>query len=228
MDFGAVLEKQWKLVLGVLVAALVVTGVVVVANAQSAQKEKKAQESYFAVEKQYLDLKTKQSNPDPKAKDQAPVDFTAVKAAFEKVITDHPQSIAAQMAALHIASLLVEEKNFDAALATLQKVESKDKGLVNTLVQQQIGQLLADKEKCTEAITVWQKIIDRKEAAFLHNETKIQQALCYTKINDLKKAEEILTNLANQNANQDMGNSSASKEAEKYLRLIQFKKASGT
>ncbi|MBY0553434.1 tetratricopeptide repeat protein [bacterium] len=228
MDFAKVLEKQWKLLLGSLGVVIVIGAVFTLISVKATQKEKSAQESYFAVEKKLIDLKTKKATPPTKDQKTEVVDFTQVKQDLEKVMIDYPGSVASQMAGLHLANLLVEDKNFDLALTTLQKIENKDKGLVNTLIQQQIGQLLADKEKCQEAITVWQKIVERKEAAFIHNETQIQQALCYTKLNDLKKAEEILTNLANKSANPEMGANSSSKEAEKYLRLIQFKKASGT
>lgn len=223
------LEANWKILVGVF-AALVIGGAAVAFTGHfSAEKEKKAQESYFNVEKKLFELKAKQAAPPAgDTKKAEPVDFTNVKRDLEKVIADYPRSVAAQMAALHLAGLLSEEKKFDDALSTLQKVESKEKGLVNTLVQQQIGQLLADKDKCTEAIGVWQKILDRKEAAFIHPELKLQQALCYSKTNDLKKAEEILTNLASQAANEAMGPNTTAKEAEKYLRLLQFKKASGT
>jgi len=228
------LEANWKILVGVF-AALVIGGAAVAFTGHfSAEKEKKAQEAYFNVEKKLYELKAKQATPpagDTKttdAKKNEPVDFTAVKNDLVKVMTDYPRSVAAQMAALHLAGLMTEEKKFDEALATLQKAENKEKGLVNTLIQQQIGQLLADKDKCTEAIAVWQKILDRKEAAFIHSELKLQQALCYSKTNDLKKAEEILTNLAAQAPNEAMGQSTTAKEAEKYLRLIQFKKASGT
>ena len=227
------IEKQWKLIVGAAGFVVLVGAVITLVSIRATQKEKSAQESYFTVEKKLNDLK----NPKPEAptadkkekpKSEAPVNYTQIKKDLEKVSTDFPGSIASQMAALHVANILVDEKNTDAALATLQKVENKDRGLVNTLVQQQIGQLLADKQKCPEAIAIWQKIIERREASFIHNETKLQQALCYSKMNDFKRAEEILTNLANQTANPDMSNSATSKEAEKYLRLIQFKKASGT
>ncbi len=228
MNFSKFIEKQWKLVLSITAAIALVAVVIGFSSIRATQKEKSAQESYFVVEKNLLELKNKKTHPDTGVKTEAVVDFSQVKKDLEKVMTDFPGSIASQMAAVHFANLLIEEKNFDLALTTLQKVQNNDKGLVNTLVQQQIGQLLADKEKCKEAIEVWQKIVDRKEAEFIHSETKIQQALCYTKLNDLKKAEEILTNLSNQSANPEIGNSTSSKEAEKYLRLIQFKKASGT
>lgn len=232
MEFTKFLENQWKLILGVAGSLLVVGAAVTLASLRSTEREKSAQESYFAVEKKLNDLKNKKTEGPPDTKIEKiknePVDYTQVKKDLEKVISDFPASIASQMAALHLAGLLVEEKNTDSALAYLQKVENKDRGLVNTLVQQQIGQLLADKERCNEAIAIWQKIVERREAGFIHNETKIQQALCYTRLNDFKKAEEILTNLANQSANPDLSNTASSKEAEKYLRLIQFKKASGT
>jgi predicted negative regulator of RcsB-dependent stress response len=229
MDFAKLIEKQWKLILSAFATILVLGAVLVFVSYKGTQKEKAAQESYFAVEKKLIDLKSKKAAPPAKDQKTEVVDFSQVKTELEKVMNGYPGTIACQMAGLHLAHLLLEEKNFDLALSTLQKVENKDKGLVNTLVQQQMGQLLADKEKCQDAITIWQKIVDRKEASFIHNETKIQQALCYTKLNNLVKAEEILTKLANLPPSAEMGNvNTTSKEAEKYLRLIQFKKASGT
>lgn len=226
MSFVSVLEKQWKLILSLAAAVIIFVGALAYMSMHSVKKEKVAQESYFAVEKKLNDIRNAQMNPAAGA--AASADFTAVKAEFESIMADYPGTVAAQMAALHLANLLVQEKNFDLALAHLQKVENTDKGLVNTLVQQQIGQLQADKNQCKEAIETWEKILKRKEAEFLHGELKLQQALCYTELNDLQKAEEILTNLANQTVNPDMASSSVAKEAEKYLRLIQFKKASGT
>ncbi len=232
MEFNKFMEKQWKLIVGVLGVIVVAGAIATLLTVRVSQKEHSAQERYFAAEKKMNDLKNKKSDPlaaDKKEKAKPEViDYSGVKKDLEKIIVDFPGSIASQMAALHISNILVDEKNTDSALATLQKVTNTDRGLVNTLVQQQIGQLLADKDKCSEAIAIWQKIIERKEASFIHNETKIQQALCYTKLKDFKRAEEILTNLANQSVNVDMSNTASTKEAEKYLRLIQFKKASGT
>lgn len=224
MEFIKFFEKQWKLLIGVLLAGAIAGAVFVLVSTQSLNKEKLAQENYFIVEKNLLELKEKQTTA------KVGVDFSQSKKDLEKIISDYPGSVAAQMAAIHYAKLLADEKNFDAALSVLQKAENKDKGMVNTLVQQQIGQLLADKNECLRAIEVWQKIINRKEAAFIHGETKIQQALCYAKLNDLKKAEEILTKLANQSSsiNSETAADHSVKEAEKYLRLIQFKKASGS
>ncbi len=228
---SSLIEKNWKLVVGLFVVIIIGGGVWSAVSISNTNKEQKAQESYFLAEKAYLDLKNKAAAPDTAAKDKkpaTPADYTNSKTAFEKVIQDYPKSKAGQMAALYLSEILISEKNPDQALSVLQKVENNDQGLVNTLVQQQIGHMQADKNLCSEAVVTWEKIVKRKEASFLHNEIKVQQALCYQKMNDNKKAEELLTNLANQKQDNALENSAVSKEAEKYLRLIQFKKASGT
>lgn len=219
------LEKNWKLVAGVFLA-FVIGGVAFgLISAQGTKNEQQAQASYFKAEKKYLELKAKNAAAADATKKAD--DVKTVKADFENVISNYPGSKAAQMSAVYLSDILISENNKDLALTTLQKVQNSDSGLINTLVQQQIGSLLADQNKCADALTVWQKIIDRKQAQFLHNSIRLQQALCYQKTNDSKKAEEILTNLANQKS--DLNNSeSTAKEAEKYLRLIQYKKASGT
>lgn len=227
------LEKQWKLITGALAFVIILGGIFIFVSYKNEQKEKKAQESYFAVEKKLFELKAKKetkptSSKDKKNQPEAPVDFTQIKKDLENVIQIHPGTVASQMAAIHLSSMLIEDKQFDLALENLKKAQNSKKGLVSTLVEQQIGQLMADQNNCQEAVNVWQKIVNRKEASFIHNEVKLQQALCYTKMNDLKKAEDILTQLANQVANPGMNEASNAKEAEKYLRLIQFKKASGT
>lgn len=230
MSKNNLFETYWKPVALVFVAFVVGGGAVTLLNNRSVDKEKKAQEVYFSAEKKMNEALYK--NEDPTKPDAKKIDekvsLGQAKEEFEKVMAQFPQSIAAQMSALHLAKMATQDKNFEQALSLLQKVESKDAGLINTLVQQQIGQILADQDKCVEAIGVWQKIVDKKEALFIHDEIKIQQALCYSKTNDFKKAEEILTNLANKVASPEMGLSTSSKEAEKYLRLLQFKKASGT
>ncbi len=233
MNLMSVIEKNWKLIAGIFVLFVVGGSLIAGVTYQKIRKEQLAQENYFLSEKKFLELKTKKTDPaNPaqtnKVKNDEPVDYSTVKKDFEKVITDYPGSKAAQMSAVYLSDILISEKNNALALSTLQKAENGDSGLINTLVQQQIGLLLANQDKCSEALQVWQKIIDRKQANFIHNETRIQQALCYKKMNDSKKAEEILTNLANQKPEAGFETSATSKEAEKYLRLFQFRKASGT
>lgn len=234
MDFATFLEKYWKVISGAFVALVTVGIAVALISGLATKKEQQAQSNYFLAEKKYFEIKgktAKNSDPTGQSKgsnEKLPADYTEVKADFEKVMADFPGSKAAQMSAVYLSDILASENKKDQALATLQKAENNDSGLINTLVQQQIGLFLADQGKCSEAIVLWQKVIDRKQAQFLHNNARLQQALCYQKMNDSKKAEEILTNLANQKMDGNLEVSSTAKEAEKYLRLILFKKASGT
>lgn len=225
MSLANVLEQQWKFIVGILVVIAVCAGVFALVSINSTKTEKLAQESYFLAEKKLVDLKNRQQEA---AQQPVIADYAVIKADFGKIVADYPQSIAAQMAGLHLAGILASENNTSEALATLEKVETSSKNLTNTLVQQQRAQLLADSGKCDEAVKLWDNVIKRKEAAFLHSESKLQQALCFTQLNELQKAEEILTQLVNETVNPEIGNSSVPKEAEKYLRLIQFKKVSGT
>ena len=228
MDYMKIIENNLKTIVVVFVAFVVGGAAVAFVANNNKSKEKQAQESYYLVEKSFYELKAKKETPpNPTAKVE-PVDFTKSKQDFEKIISTYPKSIAAQMSALNLASILIDENKSTEALNVLKNVETKSSSMVSYLVQQQIGLLLADQDKCQEAIDTWEKVIKSSEASFLHAELQLQQALCYSKLNNSQKAEAILMNLSNQSANPEMGDATTAKEAEKYLRLLQFKKASGT
>ncbi len=249
----SLIEKNWKLILGICIVLILGGAGVVIQSTLSISKEKNAQENFFLIEKKFSDYKTKKDDVEKetpektstkantksktlvidksKTEKETPENLAnqleSIKKEFESFITNNPNSKATQMAALYFAEISRLQNNTDAALNILLKVQNNDSGLVNTLVQQQIGQLLANSEKYQEAIDIWQKIINRTEAKFLHNELKIQQALCYQKLNNMNKAEELLTNIANQKSDNQTDTPSV-KEAARYLRLLQFKKVSGT
>lgn len=211
------IEKHWKLMAGGFLALVIIGLGVMGAMYLGQSKELSAQEEYFLVEKNYLSNLAEKKDTD------------GDKSALENLITKYPKTKAAQMSALYLSELYTKENNLDAALTVLQKYQNNSSGLVGVLVQQKTGQILADLGKCDEAIKGWQKIIDQKSASFLHSEVKLQQALCYRKNNDLKKAEEILTNVANQKLDiNDRSGEVIIRTAEKYLRLLQVQKASGS
>jgi thioredoxin-like negative regulator of GroEL len=104
-------------------------------------------------------------------------------------------------------------------------MESSSNALTSVLIQKKIGSLLADNNQCAEALKTWDNLLKSSSAKFAHSEVKIMQSLCYSKMNDLKKAEEILNSVKNDKSE---GVAEYAQQAEKILRLIQFKKASGT
>ncbi len=242
------LEKNIKAIaagFGILIIAGI--GWAIMAG-QKKQKETAAQEKFAQIESEYTKYKESQNqltqmmtmakNSKDAAKTatadkKAEAELTATVAASKtKIETDlkqfvdsNPKSIATSMAALYLSEILVADQKASDALVILQKVESSGNDLTSILVQKKIGALLADTNQCDAAMKVWDKILKTSSAKFAHSEVKIMQSLCYQKNNDLVKAEEILNSIKNDKTETSQ---EYVQHAERILRLIHFKKASGT
>lgn len=229
------------------IAAFIVIGVgFSIFSYMSEKKEVAQQEKYFLLEKAYTDKKrgfeevaraemiqaqTKDKKAAPafdaskKATGDLDKDYGAIVKDFEAFITEAPKTKAAQMAALNLADLYMSYKKHDEAIATLAKVEAGlSKGDVLTaLVLMQSGNAHANKGDCQGAVAKWQTLTGNKSLAFSHDEAKLRMGLCYETMNDLAKAEELYTEISKK---EDLNSTdfAASKEAEKYLRLLRAKK----
>ncbi len=220
------IEKNWK-TLSLASAGFIVIGLIIaLVSGQSERKEKSAQEAFTSLNEKIVKLKEQQASKNPSTDSKsAPVDIQSLKKELEDFISKNPSTVASQMAGISLADILVSEKNTTEALNVLKKVETSSANLSNTLVLKTIGQVLADTDQCKDAIAAWDKILSNKKAEFAFADVQIKQALCYQKMNDSKKAEELLTKVKN---NKTEGQEQSSLEAEKVLRLIQFNKAQGT
>lgn len=225
------LEKNVKGILGiaglVIVAGLI--GTLVTQN--SIRKEKASQEKFFAIDakvKKYKEDKFKAADKSADKKEEVasiPVDVNALKAELEAFVNENTGTVAAQIAGLELADILTSEGKGTDALALLQKVETKSDLLSNVLVRMKIAQSFADQDRCSDALIIWGKVLGSKATSYLHAEAKINQALCYKKMNDLAKAEEILNQVKNDKEDQT---GQSNREAERILRVIQFNKSFGT
>lgn len=219
------LEKNLKSI-GLGFAALIVVGLVItVVTNQSEKKEKTAQENFAVIQEKLNKLNEKTPAADKDAKAPAAVDIVSLKKDLEDFITKNSGTVAAQIAGLSLADIYANEKNNTEALTVLKKIETNSSVLSNVLVLKKTGQILADADQCKEAIAVWEKVLANKKAEFAFADVQIKQALCYQKLNDFQKAEDLLTQVKN---NKSEGHEQSSLEAEKVLRLIKFNKASGT
>lgn len=144
---------------------------------------------------------------------------------FQKFITENPKSISTSMATLYLSDLYLDNNQQKEALNLLKSSTYNNNDLTSILVQKKLGSLLADNDQCDDAIKAWDQLLSNKKAQFAHSEIKILESLCYQKSNNLKKAEELLTSVKN---DKDEGATEYSQRAEKILRLIQFKKMTGT
>lgn len=225
------LEKNIKGILGIAGLVIVAGLVATLVNANSVKKEKQTQEKFFAIDakvKKYKEEKFKAADKTADKKEDVAsvaVDVNQLKTELDAFVTENTGSVAAQIAGLELANLLSDENKSAEALALLQKVETKTDLLSNVLVRMKIAQTLADQDKCSEALVIWGKVLSSKATSYLHAEAKINQALCYKKMNELAKAEEILNQVKNDKTDET---GQSNREADRILRLIQFNKSFGT
>lgn len=210
------------------------------------KNEAEWQEKYAGIEKRLLDVRQKfdeaeqksqlqAAKKDPKAEAVTGLptgdlakDYGTIPADLEALINAAPKTRAAEMAALNLAELQVRHGQNDLAMATLEKVNQNDgtSDLVSALVVNSKANLRADKGDCAGALTLWEKIVRNSNANFLHDESRLRMGLCYETMNDLAKAEQVYTELATKDiqGGRDL-DSTAAKDAERYLRLLKVKKA---
>lgn len=232
-----------SLFLGGLVLLLVIAAAAGLWNHFSEGRENEWQEKYFSIERDLLEKKqgfeqALQQEKAPKAKLPA---VTAVKASgdLEKDYGDLPKKLsdlvqaapktrAGEMAALNLAGLQREYKKPSEASATLAKVNSGDRtsDLLGALVVHMKAGLKADQGDCKGAVSLWEKIERDHQARFLQDESRLRMGLCYESMNDSAKAESLYAEVAKKDAKDT--DPAASKEAEKYLRLLRLKKVRGS
>lgn len=220
-------ENNWKL-LALGLGAFIIIGLVwAIASGNSKRKEITAQEDYVTLDEQFNKYKEQKATlgADPKAEIKDKVDVASLKTNLQNFVNQNTGTVASQIAALSLSDILLDENNQTEALSLLKKTESNSNLLSNVLIRKKTGQILADSNQCKEAIAVWDKIITDKKTEYVQADVKIKQALCYQKLNDFKKAEEILTAVKN---NRSEGQQQISAEADRILRLLQHSKASGS
>lgn len=230
------LENNIKGILGVA-GLIIIAGLIgTLVSQNSVSKEKQVQEKFFAIDaqvKKYKEDKFKAANKAAEKKEEAatnpvaniPVDVNQLKTDLANFVNENTGTVAAQMAALELAEIYNSENKGSESLALLQKVETKSDLLSNVLVRMKIAQSFADQDRCSDALIIWSKVLGSKATSYVHAEAKINQALCYKKMNDLVKAEEILNQVKNDKTDET---GQSSREADRILRLIQFNKSFGT
>lgn len=227
-------------VLGVFIAIGVIYSII---SYTTEKKEIAHQESYFLLEKAYSEKKrgfeeadravmmatqSKDKKAEAEALKKKPTgdlekDYGTEVANFEGFIQTNPQTRAAQMAALNLSEIYMNYKMNDKALAALEKVEKglDKKDMLTALVFMQMGNAKSAAGDCQSAVMSWQNVVNNKALAFAHDETKLRMGLCYESMNDLAKAEQAYQEVGNSNA--ESTDFTASREAQKYLRLLKAK-----
>lgn len=249
---GFVWSTDHSKIVVTLVVLFILLGVgVSISQYLTETKETKLQVKYYPLEKQFgekrrgfeeaaqaevnlnqaktsknKDLKTPAFDPAKKATGDLQRDFGTVIAGFEALINESPKSTAAQMSALNLSAIYLNYRKNEEALTVLQKVEPglNHKEYISGLVYLQLGKVLANKNDCNSALSVFQKVLDSKSFQFLHGEAKLQMGLCYESLNDWAKAEELFKDVAKKGTSASGENMAMAQDAEKFLRLLKAQK----
>lgn len=242
------MEKNLKAIVGSIVAILVIVFGIYLMNNASEKKEMALQGDYYRIEKSYLKkleeaqkTKTekleKEAAADNKADakksdDKKPVatadeDQTKPSEKYKDDIADFagliakvPNSKAAAMAALTVANIYFESKNWEEGQKVLEQVyqHQKKNNLIKGLLTHSLGVAQANLGKCEVAIQTWASLLKDKNYEFMADELKLKTAICQQQLGQAQQAEEILNGLK---AKTD---SPQSRVAEKYLRFFKYKK----
>jgi tetratricopeptide (TPR) repeat protein len=205
--------------------------------------EEKMQGELALVEKEYFEKKNdfkEAAAPAPKPTDKnakkeqlkakasgdLQKDYGSIVERLKSIVDKEPKSKAATMAALYLAEIYSEYKKPQEAVDVLNQVSGdKARDVLSALVINLKAGLLADQGDCQKAIGIWQNVTEQKKVAYLHDEAKLRMALCYEKMNDTDKAEQIYSELSR---NEEGGDRAVADDAKKYLRLMKIRPSGGT
>ncbi len=164
------------------------------------------------------------------------VDYAGPIKELKELTAASPSSKAALMSALFLSEIYSNSSKLEEALQSLDPVTkgTKVNGLLSALAIKTKGNFQADLNQCAEAVQTWQRLNQNSDGlSFLTADVKLKMALCYEKMDQIPQAEIIYKELIDRvkNPGQQVGNSPnsstdqiASREAEKFLRLLKLKK----
>ncbi len=212
-------------------------------------QEKKWQLAYYKIEKTYLKKKesfekfetsskqaeAQKKSPAPKtvakkgAAEVTPVevkvegekstgdvdkDYGSIVQSLKDLIQQNPDSQAAMMSALLVSEIFGKYEKPQMALDTFQKLKFKS-DFLSSLAQFRKAVLLSDLGHCDQAVDLFKGLAERKDQEFLKPESLLKSALCYENLQKTQTAQELY-----QRVIKEFANTSFSKEAQKFLRLV--------
>jgi lipopolysaccharide biosynthesis regulator YciM len=228
------IEEHAKL-LGFVTAVLFITGIsYAIYDFVKDKTEKTAQVSLFEARKKKDDiLRDLQKEADKKkeASDKAagkkkgekqaeqPVEEAPfnqeVVAAYQSVVSKHPKSRAAAVAAIELSDYYLIYDKKSEALEALSKVTSTDDFHAG-LLRLQKGRALEANGKCQEAIAEWSGVVSNKNLVYWYGDVLLKLAICYEQLKDTQNAKATYDRIVT-----EFADSSAAAQAKKYKRLLE-------
>ncbi len=185
-----------------------------------------AQNEFYKLETEYLQLQNPQKTSNSVG-DKSPVDYKPVELKLTSLVEKYAGSHAGIMAFLRLTdikgklddSTSMEDlrKNSEELVKVADHLKLK-KDMLSALALMRKGALLANMQACEQAVSVWGKVLEIKEAEVLYPEIRLQQALCYERLGSFKLSEDNYNKIL-----AEAKDTTTAKSAEKYLRLLKTK-----
>ncbi|HVK62637.1 MAG TPA: tetratricopeptide repeat protein [Bdellovibrionales bacterium] len=188
-------EEHAKLIVSVAVGAIVVALGFIGWQYLGKRQERTAQDAYYAVAQKYEKAREEferakfnefapadQKTPGAKAATgDLQKDYGTIVTDLESVARDHAGTAAGAQAAILASNTYIEYKQPEKAIEISRMTADKlsDSHTLKQLTNMMLGNALAAKGDCQEAVTVWQKIIDNSKATFLHGDASLRAGLCF-------------------------------------------------
>ena len=225
-DWAHARRKQIQIV---VISFLILGGGLAAWESFKEKAELKAQLKYYEVYKKIMEKKAAESlkDEDPtkvatkEAANTPPkkVDYELEIQELKNIVEQESKTTAGALAGMTLSELYIKAEKYDQALEALKKVPGKTKSLVGILVAAQVGNAKATKNDCKGALETWQALLNSDSAKWLHSELNLRTGLCYEQLGDLAAAQ-----TAYQKVVDVATDSPAKQSAQKYLRLLAFKK----
>ncbi len=238
---GKIIEKNFKLVLGLFIAIIVASSVWAYMSNLKSGNEKESFKKLYAITKVYEEKKesfdeAKIAKEEKKEKKDSEEDkVTAVEASgelekdypqivekLEKFLADHLGDKASGEAALTLSEIYEEYKQPEKGVAALEKAIEKwgSQDIVYYVMQMRAGDLLASQNQCEKALKFWQPITEG--SSFMTSQAKLKKGVCLQEIGKLEEAKNIFEEIK-KGSGESQGMNPDSFSATRYLRYIQFK-----
>lgn len=235
------IEDNAKIFVALIVCAILgglgYVGVQYVGRRQEAQ----AQDAYYKVESSFMKKreefersKYKAFMPAEQTKDMPAAaaatgdlgkDYGSLITDLEKVATEHAGTAAGGQAAILVAETYLTYKQPEKAIELAQLPANKlsKDHTIGQLGRVIWGNALAAKGDCAAAVTVWQPLLNLKDASFLQSDVAVRSGLCFEQLGQTDNAMEMY-----RKASAASPDAAAATTAKGLLRALEFKGATTT
>jgi tetratricopeptide (TPR) repeat protein len=229
-------EEHAKAITGFIVFLLICGAAYMAMGFFAKRQERAATEEFYSVAAKFH--KAKEEYDQAKYRDAAPKgekvpdgkvatgdlqkDYGTIVSDLEKIARDRAGTSAGAEAGILAGDTYLQYKQPDKAveLARLNIDKLSDGQTLKHLSSMLLGNALATKGDCQEAVSVWQKVLDNSKAAYLHGDASLRAGLCYEQLGQTDKALEMYRKASSTE-------SGAASTARGLLRALEVKAKSG-